>query len=134
MAGAVFGWSQIEFILKDEGIFYDEYCADTSGQTVGSSQSSSPNVTLQSGYHTRGPEFCSDALNYYSSTYTWMLISQLLGPLVFGILIPIIGTAPTRIIGSVEPMNRTSSSTDTLVFNRESILHVLNWCHSTDIL
>ena len=60
-------------------------------------------MTKQFGDNTRGPEFCSDALNYYSSTYTWMLISQLLGPLVFGILIPIIGTAPTRIIGSVEP-------------------------------
>ena len=59
-------------------------------------------MTKQFGDNTRGPEFCSDALNYYSSTYTWMLISQLLGPLVFGILIPIIGTAPTRIIGSVE--------------------------------
>ena len=110
MAGAVFGWSQIEFILKDEGIFYDEYCTgDTDGDTSGET-SGSDNVTLEFDANLRGPEFCSDALNYYSSTYTWMLISQLLGPLVFGILIPIIGTAPTRIIGSAEKSLSIGSS------------------------
>ena len=115
MAGAGFGWSQIEFILKDEGIFYDEYCTgDTDGDTSGET-SGSDNVTLEFDANLRGPEFCSDALNYYSSTYTWMLISQLLGPLVFGILIPIIGTAPTRIIGTVQKLNSIRSSDSAFV-------------------
>ena len=87
MAGAVFGWSQIEFILKDEGVFYDEYCGPTSGDTSGENSSGrmtiSPNATLPFEQNERGPEFCSDALKYYSSTYTWMLISQLLGLVLF---------------------------------------------------
>ena len=142
MAGAVFGWSQIEFILKDEGIFYDEYCGNNADDNTADNVAdkiSSQNVTLPFNDSVRGPEFCSDALNYYSSTYTWMLISQLLGPLIFGILIPIIGTAPTRIIGSVQISATTWSfgprfSGEIVILNHFSFVYVFNRYYSLDVL
>ena len=72
LAGSVFGWSFIEYILKQEGIFYNEYCSGSNNVTESDhrNHSSGPNDTLPSG----GQEFCTEALSYYQSIYTWMLI------------------------------------------------------------
>ena len=72
LAGSVFGWSFIEYILKEEGIFYNEYCSGSNKGTKSDhwTHSNDPNDTLPSG----GPEFCTEALSYYQSIYTWMLI------------------------------------------------------------
>lgn len=131
-AGCVFGWSFIEYILKQEGIFYEKYCdkgdnPDFRNQVQGGEwgnftwgqilDTHDTRVLQRHQLHTlRNVDsdyidvpitmdgeyiYCKDALNQYQSIYTWMLISQIIGPNVFSFLISTTGTFLPRFIASL---------------------------------
>ena len=59
-AGSVFGWSFLEYIMKQEGIFLnlcdDQFLTKTQNETV----------------------FCNRALQEYVNVFSWMLVRKIL--------------------------------------------------------
>ena len=66
-AGGVFGWSFIEFILKQESIYYTTYCGDETASYV--TNSTFTEVT---------PLYCPAGQKAFQSAFTWMLIRAVL--------------------------------------------------------
>ena len=89
-AGSVFGWSSIEYIMKQEGIFMEK-CKDSSDLNYNST-----------GREVDGEyEYCSEALQEYVDVFSWMLISQTFGPLFFGVVSHYCGLFISRTLASL---------------------------------
>ena len=103
-AGCVFGWSFIEYILKQEGIFWETYCGgesndpeapenpafaqwrrdvfDTHEHRILESRLEPGNFFAApiAGYNDTQPEgsfvYCPEGQKQFQSVYTWMLIRK----------------------------------------------------------
>ena len=68
-AGGVFGWSFIEYILKQESIFFTTYC--------GHDNRTDPKLE-NSTFTASSPLYCPAGQKAFQSAFTWMLVRVVL--------------------------------------------------------